>query len=128
MSRSGRVVTTGFHRRVYQVVRQIPEGRVSTYGDIAEALGARQVARHVGWALAALPEGESDVPWHRVINRKGEISYRGDFVRGEAQRLLLEAEGLSFDTRGRLPMATCRWLPPISIDEDRSLAPLNLHK
>lgn len=107
VSREERVVTEGFHERVYARVRQVPEGRVTTYGDVAAALGSPRVARHVGWALAALRD--EDVPWHRVINAKGMISFKGDTPRGELQRARLEAEGVSFDARGRVPLKTLRW-------------------
>lgn len=89
-----RVVTKGFHARVYAVVHTVPAGFVTTYGDVAAALGSPRVARHVGWALAAL-EDES-VPWHRVINAKGEISGRGELERADLQRTLLELEGVVF--------------------------------
>ncbi len=102
-----RVVTEGFHERVYDVVRRVPVGRLTTYGDVAAALGSPRVARHVGWALAALREG--DVPWHRVINAQGRISFKGDVVRGETQRLRLEAEGVGFDKAGRAPLKALRW-------------------
>jgi len=102
-----RVVTEGFHRRVYEVVRRVPEGAVTTYGDVAAALGSPRVARHVGWALAALGE-DTDVPWHRVINAKGTISYRGDTGRGALQQALLEAEGVVFDPRGRVDLKGLR--------------------
>ncbi|MBW2257147.1 MAG: MGMT family protein [Deltaproteobacteria bacterium] len=105
-----RVVTPGFHARVYQVVRQVPPGHVTTYGDVATVLGSPRVARHVGWALAALPpERSEDVPWHRVINAKGTISFRGDPWRGETQRRRLEAEGVAFDERGRVDLRRLRW-------------------
>ena len=64
----------------------------------------------MGWALSALSfEQEPDVPWHRVINAKGTISFRGDTVRGEMQRERLEAEGISFDDRGRVDLKRLRW-------------------
>lgn len=102
-----RVVTEGFHARVYDVVRAVPAGHVTTYGDVAAALGSPRVARHVGWALAALRD--EDVPWHRVINAQGTISYRGDVGRGALQRARLEAEGVTFDARGRVELARYRW-------------------
>lgn len=74
-TRSGpRVVSTGFHDRVFAVVCRIPTGFVATYGDIAEALGARSVARQVGFALAALPPRRKDVPWHRVVGAGGRLT------------------------------------------------------
>jgi methylated-DNA-protein-cysteine methyltransferase related protein len=104
---SPRVVTPGFHGRVYAVVREVPAGKVTTYGDVATALGSPQVARHVGWALAALRE--DDVPWHRVINAQGMLSFRGDTGRCALQRALLEQEGVVFDARGRVNLKTWRF-------------------
>ena len=102
-----RVVTEGFHERVYEVVRRVPPGRLTTYGDVAAALGSPRVARHVGWALAALRDG--DVPWPRVINAQGRISFKGDVVRGDTQRRRLEAEGVLFDAAERAPLKALRW-------------------
>ncbi len=101
------VVTPGFHERVYAVVREVPAGFVTTYGDVATVLGSPRVARHVGWALAALTD--SEVPWHRVINAKGRISFRGDVGRGAEQRRRLEAEGVAFDERERVDLGSRRW-------------------
>jgi methylated-DNA-protein-cysteine methyltransferase-like protein len=108
-----RVVSPGFRARVASVVRAVPRGRVATYGDVAGALGSPRVARHVGWALAALPE-VTDVPWHRVINAQGRISFKGDLRRAEEQRRRLEAEGHVFDPAGRLPLRErrARLAPP----------------
>jgi methylated-DNA-protein-cysteine methyltransferase-like protein len=100
-----RVVGPGFHRRVYAVVRRVPRGRVTTYGDVAALLGYRGVARHVGWALAALED--EGVPWHRVLNAAGAIS--GDAARRARQRRFLEAEGVRFDARGRVDLGRYRW-------------------
>jgi methylated-DNA-protein-cysteine methyltransferase-like protein len=107
-----RVVGPGFHAQVYALVCQVPAGRVTTYGDVAAALGSPRVARHVGWALAALQT--PDVPWHRVINSRGALSFRGDTSRGVLQRSLLEAEGVTFDPAGRVARAL-RWTfePPL---------------
>lgn len=107
-----RVVDEGFHGRVHDVVRTVPRGFVTTYGDVAGALGSRRVARHVGWALAALPKPTS-VPWHRVINGQGRISYRGDFARGSDQERLLADEGVVLDETGRVvDFAAKRWRFP----------------
>ena len=86
--------------RIYAVVRRIPRGTVATYGQVAERAGYPGHARQVGYALHALPAGTT-VPWHRVINARGEVSARAD---GEVltQRLLLEREGVRFDARGRV--------------------------
>ncbi len=90
------------------MVRRIPRGRVATYGQIAELAGLEGHARQVGYALHALPSG-SNVPWHRVINARGEISPRTSGDSHELQRLLLEAEGIVIDTRGRLDLKRFRW-------------------
>ena len=92
------------YQRIYAEVRRIPHGRVSTYGGIARRLGACS-ARQVGYAMAALPVGSS-VPWHRVINHKGEISLREGAGR---QRKLLEAEGVGFDDQGRVNLSQVGW-------------------
>jgi methylated-DNA-protein-cysteine methyltransferase related protein len=101
----------GTHNRIYDVVRRIPQGRVSTYGDVAVLAGMPGQARLVGYALHALP-GHSAVPWHRVINARGGISTGRAFPGGElVQRQLLEAEGIGFDARGRVPLQRYRWQP-----------------
>jgi methylated-DNA-protein-cysteine methyltransferase-like protein len=87
--------------RIYEAVRRIPRGRVSTYGDVAAAAGLPGHARQVGYALAALETGgegpREDVPWHRVVNAKGRISPRGSDRSVEAlQRALLRSEGVRF--------------------------------
>ena len=95
---------------VYRVVRRIPEGRVSTYGEVAELAGMPRAARQVGYALNALA-GDEGVPWHRVINARGEISPRGERAYADLQRALLESEGVDFDRRGRIDLETYRWKP-----------------
>jgi methylated-DNA-protein-cysteine methyltransferase-like protein len=83
---------------------------VATYGQIAALAGLAGHARQVGYALSALEDDR--VPWHRVINARGEISPRGltSDGRGE-QRRRLEAEGVDFDERGRVSLARYRWRP-----------------
>lgn len=97
-----RIISPGFRERVYFVVRQVPKGFVTTYGDVGSVLGSPRVARQVGYALAALPPFRVDVPWHRVINAKGSISFRSDDIRGQEQRLRLVAEGIDVYDDGRL--------------------------
>ncbi|HEY9854616.1 MAG TPA: MGMT family protein [Stenomitos sp.] len=110
-----------FFRRVYDVVRRIPAGRVATYGQIAHLLGQPMAARAVGYALAHLPEG-TDVPWQRVINREGRISPRGiGAAPGDRQRALLEADGVRFDAEGRVPLRTFQWEGPVQ-GRDTSLS------
>lgn len=100
----------GPYERIYRVVRRIPAGRVATYGQVAEMAGLGGHARQVGYALHAL-RGESDVPWQRVINARGEISGRSEPLAESIQRQLLEAEGVGFDGRGRVDLAAHQWRP-----------------
>jgi methylated-DNA-protein-cysteine methyltransferase-like protein len=84
-----------FFGKVYEIVGRIPFGSVTTYGLIAEALGAKSSARMVGWALNAVV-GRLDLPCHRVINRNGELSGRMHFATPTLMRELLESEGIEF--------------------------------
>ena len=93
---------------IYSVVRRIPRGRVATYGQIAELSGLEGHARQVGYALHSLP-GDSGVPWHRVVNSFGEVSRRSDSDSDELQVELLRAEGVVFDTAGRIDLRRFRW-------------------
>lgn len=97
------------HQRIYSVVRRIPRGRVATYGQVAGLAGLSGHARQVGYALHALPS-HSRVPWHRVINARGEVSPRANGER-LTQQMLLEDEGVEFDARGRLKLARFQWKP-----------------
>lgn len=94
--------------RIYQVIREIPHGKVATYGQIAGIVGDC-TARMVGYALASLPAG-TDVPWQRVINSLGKISLRSDGGEDDIQRKLLVGEGVSFDKTGRVDFDQFGWL------------------
>ncbi len=94
--------------RIYGVVRDIPYGKVATYGQVATLAGARGHARQVGYALHSLAEG-SDVPWHRVINARGEISLRRSSGADRVQKRLLEAEGVEFGAGDRVDLSRFRW-------------------
>ncbi|MBM4392500.1 MAG: methylated-DNA--[protein]-cysteine S-methyltransferase [Deltaproteobacteria bacterium] len=98
-----------FRQRVWALVREIPEGRVMGYGQVATVLGSPGAARQVGYAMAALEAG-TDVPWQRVIHSDGTLATRGDPVRPVVQRGLLEREGVSF-LGHRVDMARFGWLP-----------------
>jgi methylated-DNA-protein-cysteine methyltransferase-like protein len=92
-----------FFERVYTLVRQIPRGRVATYGELAALLGVSRGARAVGWALRALDaERAARVPWHRVVGAGGRISLR-DGPGGLEQRRRLRREGVRF-TAGRVDL------------------------
>ncbi len=101
------------YQRIYAVARQIPEGCVATYGQIAALAGLPGHARQVGYALHALPQG-SGIPWQRIINARGEVSPRSEAGYEHYQRHLLEEEGVVFDAKGRVRLKTYRWHP----DED----------
>jgi len=98
-----------FRARVLELVLQIPPGKVATYGQIALLAGQPGAARQVGWVLRGLSAGEAErIPWQRVINVQGGIStYK--VGSGELQRALLEAEGVTFDHRGRCDLARYSW-------------------
>ena len=97
------------YERIYRVVSLIPRGRVATYGQIAELAGLPGGARQVGYALAA--SGDLGVPWHRVVNSRGEISPRAEPSFEALQRQLLSREGVALDAEGRLSLARFRWKP-----------------
>ena len=96
------------YARIYLVVRQIPPGRVATYGQIAGIVGDC-TARMVGYAMAAAPD---DVPWQRVINAQGKVSPRHDHWGAEAQRRRLQEEGVLSDEKGAVDLAAVRWSGP----------------
>ena len=97
--------------RIYTTVRQIPKGHVATYGQIADLAGLYGKARLVGYALFQVQIAD-DIPWHRVINAKGEISYSfnrqgGDYL----QKVLLEEEGIEFKPNGKIDLNKYLWQP-----------------
>ena len=102
---------TDFDQRVYAMVEQIPHGHLSTYGQVADWIGAYGCARQVGWALRRL-QLPSSIPWQRVVNAQGRISMSlsregSDWM----QRELLIAEGIPVDLEGRLPLKRFLWSP-----------------
>jgi len=101
---------TNNYLQIYKIVRRIPRGRVATYGQVAELAGLEGHARQVGYALHAVPSSMR-LPWHRVINARGEVSPRSGGDSHELQRHLLEAEGITFDPRGRVDMDRYLWRP-----------------
>ncbi|PSB25717.1 MGMT family protein [Stenomitos frigidus] len=106
------------YEAIYAIVQQIPYGQVATYGQVAELANLPGRARLVGYALFRVAP-EADIPWHRVINSKGEISespvrYGSDHL----QRSLLEAEGLQFNAQGRVNLRTYRWQGKIDDEKD----------
>lgn len=101
-----------FARAVYALVKEIPRGKVVTYGQVAAILGHPRAARAVGTALSHLPRPLARlVPWQRVINAGGRISIRGDIMRPDLQRQLLELEGIAF-RGGSVDLKRYRWAGP----------------
>lgn len=110
-----------FFETVWDIVLQIPAGKVSSYGQIAsmippdeytEPAQMRSLApRWVGTALRKTPRGKS-IPWHRVINSQGAISFPAGSPQAEQQRRLLELEGIAFDKRGAVNFRLCAWEGP----------------
>lgn len=98
------------YQLIYATVRQIPKGRVATYGQIAELAGLPRQARQVGYALHALPE-RTTVPWHRVVNAQGRISLRSESGADTTQKLRLQREGVRFNPRGNIDLDEFRWQP-----------------
>ena len=90
------------YERIYEAVRAVPPGRVTTYGTIGQIAGCP--ARVVGYALHHLRRAEHNVPWQRVINARGGIS-----THGAEQRQLLEAEGITFDAKGLIDLGRWGW-------------------
>jgi len=108
--------TPTYYDLVYAVVREVPRGRVTTYGAIADflALGA---SRMVGWALNQCA-GRADVPAHRVVNRKGELSGRLHFGHPGRMQELLESEGVQVEDHVVLHFRTLFWHPAEGLGDD----------
>ena len=97
-----------YRERVFGVVRMIPRGRVMTYGQIAEILGEGYTPRTVGFVMHS---ANDNTPWHRVINAQGGCSTRGLVLPHDKQQRMLEAEGVSFNERGRCELQEYLWIP-----------------
>ena len=99
----------GFFERAYNVARQIPCGRVATYGQIAAMMGEPRKARYVGFAMHASPGVAGGVPCHRVVFADGSLAPGFAFGGPGAQRAMLEDAGVAFTPSGRVDMRRCRW-------------------
>ncbi|WP_172370356.1 MGMT family protein [Sporosarcina jiandibaonis] len=94
-----------FTKRVVNIIQSIPPGQVMSYGQVAAAAGNPRGARQVVRILHSMSEKYA-LPWHRIINAKGEISFSGKDQRG-----MLEAEGVEFGLNGKIDLAAYRWFP-----------------
>jgi len=95
-----------FTERVICIIQSIPAGHVMSYGQVAAAAGSPRAARQVVRILHSMSKSYG-LPWHRVINAQGEISYTA-----EDQREMLEAEGIVFGLKGNVDLTVYRWFPP----------------
>jgi len=97
-----------YRKRVYEIVRKIPAGKVMTYGQLAIVLGEGYTARTVGYVMHGSDEG---VPWQRVINSQGRCSTGRLTIPLNLQQELLEAEGVVFNASGKCDLNTHQWWP-----------------
>ncbi len=103
-----------FFENVYEVVKLIPKGRVTSYGTIANYLGTKGSARMVGWAMNAA-HGLSDVPAHRVVNRIGVLSGKNHFSSPNEMQERLEAEGIKVDDDRIMDFDEVFWDPMLEL-------------
>lgn len=105
----------GFFEKVYSVVKDIPKGKVATYGQIAKILNAPRFSQVVGFALHSNPD-QATIPCHRVVNREGKICTGFAFGGKDAQRKLLESEGVKVDKDGIVDLKKYLWRPEVDND------------
>lgn len=97
--------------RIYSLVRNIPKGKVTSYGALAEAVGMRTTARMVGWAMNACHHVKPPIPAHRVVNRNGMLSGRHHFPTPTLMQELLEAEGIHVEDHSIVNFEQHFWSP-----------------
>jgi len=96
------------NHRIWQVVALIPEGKVTTYGEVAQKAGMARAARRVGQALRGLP-ANTRIPWHRVVNAQGRLSLPEGSIPLRTQRDRLESEGIPFGVNGAIDLNQYGW-------------------
>jgi len=101
----------GFFDKVYNVVKQIPPGRVTTYGAIAAAIGSPGAGRMVGWAMNKAFSHQGFVPAHRVLNRNGQLTGKHAFPNGDTMQEMLESEGVMVKNDQVLNFKEIFWNP-----------------
>lgn len=107
----------GFFEKVYQVVRLIPSGRVTTYGAIARIIGSPSAGRMVGWALNKSFSNQGFIPAHRVVNRNGRLTGKTHFGGMEIMKELLVSEGIEVRDDQVVDFDNLFWDPMKNIDE-----------
>jgi methylated-DNA-protein-cysteine methyltransferase-like protein len=103
-----------FFNRVYEIVKQIPEGRVTSYGAIAKALGSGHSARMVGWAMNA-SHSQEGIPAHRVVNRNGQLTGKHHFPGTNLMQQLLENEGIEVIDDQIQNFEAVYWVPEMDL-------------
>ncbi|HEY9647222.1 MAG TPA: MGMT family protein [Chroococcidiopsis sp.] len=108
---------------IYAIVRLIPYAQVATYGQVAFLAKLPRRARLVGYALYRVDMQSDDIPWHRVINAKGQVS-ESPFRQGSdyIQRSLLEREGIEFSPNGTISLSRYQWRPPADLIHPAAIA------
>ena len=109
---------TDFYEKVYEVVRLIPPGRVTSYGAIASYLGTGQSSRMVGWAMNNAHGQEKYVPAHRVVNRNGLLTGKHHFGGPMVMQELLEAEGITIFEDQIIDFEKHFWNPFTELERD----------
>ncbi len=107
-----------FFDRVYEVVKRIPSGRVTSYGAIAEYLGTRGSARMVGWAMNASHTEVTGIPAHRVVNRNGFLTGKHHFGGPNLMQQLLESEGVEVKDDRVVRFEELVWNPVVELTMD----------
>jgi methylated-DNA-protein-cysteine methyltransferase-like protein len=107
-----------FFEKVYEVVKLIPEGRVTTYGAIARFIGSPQSARMVGWALSSTKQLPEWIPAHRVVNRNGLLTGKRHFQNSNTMMELLESEGLTIENDKIIDFKNLLWDPTQELNLD----------
>ncbi len=111
MKRSPKTTDKNFFQKVYNVTRQIPCGRITTYGAIAKFIGSPQSSRMVGWALNSISFSEDFIPAHRVVNRIGLLTGKHHFRYETLMQELLESEGIKVENDQIVDFENLFWDP-----------------
>lgn len=111
MSKEIKIRNIDWIEKIYEIVRKIPKGKVTSYGAIADAIGARTTARMVGWAMNASHTAKPKVPAHRVVNRNGLLTGRHHFASPTLMQELLEAEKIEINDNQIINFEDHFWKP-----------------
>lgn len=114
---------SSFFDKVFEIARQVPKGRVTTYGTIAEHSGLRLSARMVGWAMHAAGNAKPAVPAHRVLNRNGMLTGKHHFATPNLMQQLLEAEGIVVENDKVKDFKKLFWEPGMPRTQPKPRAP-----